>query len=254
MKLSRVGLSKRGSNHYETILKAIDSLDVKDKEKSLKAVIAEYFKNDLFAFCKYGLGYKDMVWKTHKDIVRVLESPVKRKLICVPRGTFKSSLAVVGYTIWRLIKDPNLRILIDSELLVNSKKFLTEIAGHMKSDFMVNIFGAFDHPDRPWHQYAITIAQRTAVSREASITCSGIGAEKTGSHFNLIIGDDYNSPSNSDSPDKCQKVIDHFRHNLAILEPDGEYVIIGTRYNERDLIGYVLSDVLGEKELSEGKF
>jgi hypothetical protein len=72
-------------------------------------------------------------------------------------------------------------------------------------------------------------------------------------HYNRIIADDYNSPANTRTKELAQGVIDHFKYNLNILEPDGEYVIIGTRYSEDDLIGFVLRDILGQKALSEGK-
>jgi hypothetical protein len=68
----------------------------------------------------------------------------------------------------------------------------------------------------------------------------------------LIIGDDYNSPQNSETPEKCQKVIDHVRYNLNILNPGGEYLLIGTRYAERDVIGFFLKEILGEDKLAEG--
>ena len=79
---------------------------------------------------------------------------------------------------------------------------------------------------------------------EASITVGGVGTTKVGQHFSLVVGDDYNSPANSKTPEMAQKVIDHYKYNLSILEPGGTYVIIGTRYSENDLIGYILREQL----------
>jgi len=69
---------------------------------------------------------------------------------------------------------------------------------------------------------------------------------------NCIIGDDYNSKNNSNTKEKCLKIIDHYKYNLNILDTTGTYVIIGTRYSENDLIGWILRDQLEEIELSEG--
>ena len=42
------------------------------------------------------------------------------------------------------------------------------------------------------------------------------------------------------------------RYNLNILNPSGEYLFIGTRYAERDVIGFFLKEVLAEDKLAEG--
>ncbi len=169
----------------------------------------------------------------------------------MPRGTFKSTLGSVSYPIWRLLKDPNLTILIDSEIYTNSKNFLREIKGHFQSERMINLFG--EQVGGKWDEGEIIIRGRTQNRKEASITVGGIGTTKVGQHYDIIIGDDMNSPANSETPEKCQKVIDHFRYNGNILNPGGEYLIIGTRYSERDVIGFCLSEILGEKHLAEGK-
>lgn len=216
-----------------------------------KEVMKQDYLDDFFGFAKHVLGYKDLEWSVHKEMVQALESKATRKLVVEPRGTFKSSLASVAYPIWRLEQDPNLTILLDSELYTNSKNFLREIKGHYMSKTFINIFG--DKIGEKWDESEIIINGRTRNRKEASITIGAIGTTKVGQHYDLIIGDDYNSPQNSDTPEKCQKVIDHFKYNLNILNPDGEYLVIGTRYAELDVIGFLLSQVLNEKYLAEGK-
>lgn len=115
----------------------------------------------------------------------------------------------------------------------------------------MRIFGDMEGP--VWREDSIVVSTRTKKFKEASITCGGIETTKVGMHYDVIIGDDYNSPDNIKTEEGCQKVIDHFRYNLNILEPDGTYVIIGTRYSENDLIGWVLREVLNLPKLSEGK-
>lgn len=103
---------------------------------------------------------------------------------------------------------------------------------------MTTIFGSFKAD--PWNEGEITIRQRTKNLKEASITVGGMGVQKTGQHFDVIIHDDMNSPTNSNSKEACDKVIEHFRFNQAILEPKGTMVVIGTRYHQNDLIGHIL--------------
>lgn len=211
------------------------------QEAALRQAIAQEYRNSLYKTCKFLLNYKDVTWRTHGKTIDALESETKRKLIVMPRGTFKSSVGVVGYSIWRLIRNPNERILIDSEVYGNSKNFLREIKAHLMSDKMVSLFGQFK-TDTNWNEGEITIAQRSRPFKEASITCGGIETVKVGQHYSVIIGDDLNSGNNSSTPEGRKKVIQHYQMNTAILEPDGTYVVIGTRYASDDVIGYILEN------------
>lgn len=239
------------TNSLDQLFEKIEKLSAFEQVEIARTSIKDLLLSDFFLFAKHGLGYKDLEWEVHKECVTALESDAKRKLIVMPRGSFKSSLGSVAYPIWRLLKDPNLTILLDSELYTNSKNLLREIKGHMASKRFITIFG--QQAGDKWDEGEIILSTRTRNRKEASITVGGIETTKVGQHYDLIIGDDYNSASNSDTPEKCQKVLDHFRYNLNILNPGGEYVIIGTRYAELDVIGFLLSTVLEEKYLAEGK-
>lgn len=222
-----------------------------DKFHAVTSMAKELMIKDFYIYAKYGLGYKDLEWAVHGECIRALESNAKKKLVVLPRGSFKSSLGSVAYPMWKLERDPDATILLDSEIYSNSKNFLREIKGHYASSKYISIFGNRVGPK--WDEGEIIIAPRTKNRKEASITVGGIETTKVGQHYDVIIGDDYNSASNSDTPEKCQKVIDHFKYNLNILNPGGEYLLIGTRYAELDVIGFLLSNVLEEKYLAEGK-
>jgi len=196
----------------------------------------------IFEICHRLLHFSDVNEETHGDVINALESNTRRKLICVPRGCLKSSIACVAYPIWLLVNNPNLRILLDSELYTNSRTFLREIRQHLEGQNFELLFDKFRA--EPWNESEITIRQRTKNLKEASITIGGIGTTRVGQHYDVIVGDDYNSPSNSNNPENARKVVQHYKYNLSILEPDGIYVIIGTRYSEADLIGHVLSNEL----------
>lgn len=227
-------------NHLKT-------LPEDQKEETLNNQLAWLGKQSLYVLAKYFLGYSEINHKTHDPVIECLEGPDPRKLLCLPRGVFKSSLASISYPIWRLIKDPNLRILIDSEVYTNSATFLREIKGHLLDNFITSMYGTFQ-TGTTWNESEINIKQRTRLRKEANITCSGIGAEKTGQHYDIIIIDDLNSPKNTGTPELRKKAIDHYKSLNSILEPDGELVIIGTRYAEDDLIGHVLRSIFGEAQ------
>jgi hypothetical protein len=233
----------------QSVISALDGRPIEGAFEALK----EKYISDLFLTAKGLLGYPDINWRTHGGTIEALESSSQRKLICLPRGCLKSTLACVAYPIWLLLKNPNLRILIDSELYTNSTTFLREIKAHLANPKLAQIFGQFK--GALWNESEVTINQRTQKTlKEASITCGGIGTTKVGQHYDVIIGDDYNSPNNSNTPENAAKVVNHYRYNISILENKGTYVIIGTRYSEADIIGHVFKEELGLDVPQSGEF
>lgn len=202
----------------------------------------EFYSRSLYALATELLEFKDVNQTTHGRIISTLESDTKRKLICVPRGCLKSTVACVSYPIWLLIRNPNLRVLIDSELYTNSATFLREIKQHLASPKLTAIFGEFK--SNCWNESEIIIKQRTAKLKEASITVGGVGTTKVGQHYDVLIMDDMNGAQNSQTSEACQKVIAHYRGNISILEPTGTLIVIGTRWSENDLIGHILRNEL----------
>lgn len=234
------------------LLAKFDRLPEPDKRPAAIASYKAHVESSFFDFAKHTLGYKDLRWDVHHEAVRVLESAATRKFLILPRGAFKSTLVSVAYPIWRLAKDPNLTIMLDSEVYTNSKNFLREIRSHLRSNELLRtVWGPWIGPID--NEGEVTIAQRTRNRKEASLTAAGIETVKVGQHFDICLGDDYNSPKNSDTPEKCRKVIDHVRYNLNILNPGGEYAFAATRYAEIDVPGFFLKEILGEKHLADGK-
>ncbi len=218
------------------------------QKEAYRLELQDMFKGSLSKTCRVLLGMKDVNKHTHQDMVQVLENDSKRKLIVMPRGTLKSSIGVVGLSIWHLIRNPNIRTLIDSEVYTNSKNFLREIKAHLESPRLTMIFGKFKS-DTNWSEGELTIAQRTHPYKEASITCGGIETIKVGQHYDLIIMDDLNSNNNSGTSEGRQKVIDHYRMNISILEPQGVMVVIGTRYSQGDVIQFILDNEVNHQGL-----
>lgn len=234
-----------------SILAGIESLNAPDQEALLRETEAHLYRKSLFLTAKHLCGYQDTNWHTHGDMIRVLESDKPFRLVVMPRGTFKTSIAVVAYVIWRIINNPNIRILIDSALYTNSKKTLREVTAHLESERFTYLFGKF-RGDGVWNESEIIISQRTIVKKEATVTVSGIGAQKTSQHYDEIIADDLNDKDNSSTAEGRQKVIDHWKMYVPLLDPGGKKTLIGTRYHVEDCIGHVLSnEVCLPDELAE---
>lgn len=215
----------------------------KIKTVDLEEIQRRKYKESLGLTAKHLLEYQDINAGTHLDIINALEAPTTRKLIVCPRGALKSTICNIAYPVWLLLNNPNLRILIDSEVFTNSKTFIREIKAQLESERLTSLFGRFK-TDSLWNESSITIAQRTIPRKEPSIQASGIGATKVGQHYDVIIHDDMNSDKNSQTQEGRQKVINHYKLNQSILEPTGISVVVGTRYAENDLIGHILQHEL----------
>ncbi len=165
----------------------------------------------------------------------------RKKLILMPRGSFKSSLVTIGYSLHEILRDPNIRILIDGETFNNARKFLREIKGHIEyGSVFREKFGDLVKSEPPgWTDSEIIIRTRTKNLKEPTITTSGIDVVKVGMHYDLIICDDLVSQLNITTRDQLDKVIDHYKLILSLLEPKGRLIIIGTPWDFSDLYGYV---------------
>lgn len=216
-----------------------------ERFKAYDKIERSLYESDLVAFA-HAMGYTKVHREVHDSIIQVLTSTARRKLIVVPRGCFKSTLCSVIYPVWRHIRDPNLRILVDSELLSNSSKFMREIESCLQSSTMTRLYGNMRRKDKTWNNTEMITALRTDhTKKEASFTASGVGAQKTGLHFDIACLDDLSTPASCSTPEQQQKVIDHYRYFTSILDPEhGEIVVVGTRYSENDIIGFVIDNEL----------
>lgn len=227
----------------DRVVSHLAKLPISERYAAILEAKREIYRSSLFATAKYLLGYHAMVPHAHGKLIQALESDSRRKLIVMPRGTFKTSITSVAWPIWLLMRNPNLRILLDSELYTNSKNILREIKARLASPAFIETFGNWR--GEVWNEGELVINQRTEVRKEASLTCSGIGAQKTGQHYDVIVADDLNSPKNSNTPEGCERVHMHYRYYQSLLEPEGMIAIVGTRYAATDIIGIVLRDELG---------
>jgi hypothetical protein len=224
-------------------MRHIRTLPKEEQAKSNLYLLQNLYKKSLYHFSKYALNYKDISVATHGDLIEALESSSNRVLAVMPRGTLKSSLCSEAYPMWLLLRNPNLRIMLDSELYTNSKRFLRTIRQHLTGENLIELVGNSIGP--VWSESEIIIKQRTAKHKEPSILCSGIGATKIGVHTDIIIADDLNSPDNSNTQEGRMKVIEHYQMYTSILEPGGKIIVVGTRYHQYDVIGHILENEIG---------
>lgn len=192
-------------------------------------------------------GCKDMN-RIHRDLCSIMERDARFKLILMPRYSFKSTICAVGYSLWRLVKNPNERILIYSDASTKAQGFLTSIKSHLegkvKGSYIGTLFGewASDGRQTKWNESQIVIRGRTTSYSEPSIDTGGIETSKVGMHYDLIIFDDIVSDQNITTKEQMDKVEQCYQSALSLLRPGGDVVMVGTRWHFGDLYGRIIAE------------
>lgn len=253
-------------------------MNPQDVESAALDKIAARCRYDLFYLCKYILGYELMEPHVHQELcdyttsllpnhpnlpettgkTEGLESQFdprnKNLLLLMPRGTFKSSVVTIGFSLQMLLNDPDIRILIDSETFGKSKAFLSEIKGHLEQNekyraIFKHIHGVYPNgteerknKDLLWSDSQINIQARKRWRKEPTLSCAGIDVTKNGMHYDLIICDDLHSEKNVTNKEQIEQVIEHFRLAYSLLDPGCPIIIIGTRWHFLDLYQHILDN------------
>jgi predicted phage terminase large subunit-like protein len=204
----------------------------------------EKCKTDLFYLCKDILGYPDLSEVPHREMCDYTMSGELRKIQLIPRSHFKSTVTTIGFCVQEIIKNPNIRILLTSARLDNSKSFLREIKGHFETNERLReLFG--NHVSAKWTETEIISSQRTPGynPKESTITLGSMGASMVSKHFDLIIMDDVVNREWVSTPEQIAKTIIYYKDMLDLVEPaskGGRIHITGTRWHYNDLYAWVL--------------
>lgn len=180
---------------------------------------------------------KRSVQDLHKSIIANISSH-KSTLDLAPRGFGKSTVGDVDYCITRILRDPNIRIMIGSKTQTQAQAFLKEIRTHFEqNEDLLRIFGDWKtSKDNVWNDREFTVNKRSIIKKEATVTALGASGAVISKHFDIIIGDDLVGLENARTEKQRSNLIEWFYSSLIpTLEPDGEIHILGTRYNPLDL-------------------
>jgi len=209
--------------------------------------VAELAKKSLHYLCTGFLGYKDWDYRMsadqkslhglHDHLEIFLRRPSKKKAILLPRGHLKSTFVTIGFTIQKILQNPNIRVLIANQIWDMSRRFLSEIKGQLEGSQLKYLFGEFVSPR--WNQDDIIVRQRTRPQKEPTVMTTGVEAEQTGGHFDLIILDDLTGLQNSQTPEQREKTKRFRRSMINLLEPGGTLIEIGTRWHLDDTFSVI---------------
>ncbi len=197
---------------------------------------------DFFTFTKYVLGYKKLS-DVHKAWAKEVDTTSRRKLYLKPRGTYKSTIYTVAYPLWKLVHNPNERILIANATSDNAEAFLREITTHLlRNDRFIDVFGKLIDGNAS-KVSSVTVTSRTAFNKEPSISTVGVLGNLVSAHYSTIICDDLCNDKDRESESIREKKKKWFQDLMSVLDPDGEIIVIGTRWHFNDLYKYIIEDL-----------
>lgn len=207
---------------------------------------------DFHYFCKECLGYTDMN-EEHLKLCRFLQFDEHRfKMVLMPRYSFKSCVATIGYALWLLVRNPNERILIYSDAATKAKGFLLGIKNHIEGMSETSKFSKYfvnwmtDRLIGKWNDSQIVIRPRTGTFVEPSVDTAGIDTSRVGMHYDTIIYDDIVTDQNVTTKELMDKTYECYTKSLSLLKPNGRVLMVGTRWSQGDAYGRLIEEDKGE--------
>ena len=236
-----------------------EKLDLPPMNNNLKIMVEQVIKqqeiydnlvkmkglDDLFIFNRYVLEVekgKMELGEFHRKLCHfVTDNKLKKKLILIPRGHLKSTLITIGYSVFRILQNPNIRILIRNATWQMAVDFLAEIKKHLTTnETILRLYGDVTQGKIEWSQDRITLARTDTNIKGPTVWATGIESNLVGAHPDLIIDDDLVNRENVSTQEQIEKVILRYKDTVDLLEPGGQYLIIGTRWSESDLYSWIL--------------
>lgn len=276
-------LKRLNTNSYESWRrKAKKYAKAKVPETVVNYCLARAYVSDdgFYDYCHDILGYRDMykgfhgplcihtVDPTHSyyspDKKNPIEITLRRRyrMIQACRGSFKSSVSTVGYATWLIAREItltdacNIRILIGSEVLALATAFVRGCKQVMESEpRWRELFGDHkgDIKGRSWSDTGLTSRFRTmARLREPTVSTIALDAPRAGFHYDVIIADDLETERASASREQIAKCWDFYRLLHSLLEPDGEMILVSTRWHYDDIYSRILKE--NEKDDEEHQY
>ena len=213
-----------------------------------------YADAHLYFFCKNVLGFKDMVPELHGELCAFLESGELRKLVLIPRGGLKSSICSIGYVIWRLCRDPNLRIAVISSTQPKASKMMGLTRDMFQKESTTPMMRAL-YPDRlvdakytrknPWNNDHILLPRTATHLQEYSLHAFSVNGSVSGYHFDMIVFDDLIDEKTANSEAEMSQAVNFFKNHEPLYHNPGtgEGLVIGTRYGIYDLYQFIIDDL-----------
>lgn len=180
--------------------------------------------------------------KTGSPYERVTRSRpnVRNRLVLLPRSSFKTSIAAVGYPLWRLIRNPNDGIIIASLTEGFSVGTMNAITQHITQNPKVLHYWTGDgnpltgkhwvKESPKWTTTEAIVGGRSKLGRDLSLKAVGVRSFHPGSHALCAVVDDPIDREVVESEEYTATVAHFFTDLTPVLDPPALILTIATRW------------------------
>lgn len=201
--------------------------------------VAKY-SSDPIAFMEdiMGLTMKEF----HKAWVNLFE---KNSAVCLlaPRGHGKSWI-VGSYILWKILKDPYIRILIVTINQDRASEMMHFVQYQLlNNQKIIDLFGK-QRGTSNWSKEKIRVTRdgkNASMSPDPTLKVLGADSRMIGGHYDLIVMDDVCDEVSTSTEHRRQKTVSWFNNTLSpMLEPGGKIINIGTSWHPGDIHHYLI--------------
>jgi len=222
--------------------------------------LAEEARSGLSDFAEFSARYLDTVVPPHMmNVVDMLEgrdpswlhdsmvyekgsAGLSRLLVNVPPNHAKTMTITINYVTYRIVKNPNINVMVISKTQEQAKKFLYAIKQRLTHPRYADLQVAFGPVDGykatadQWSANKVYLGgdTRDSDAKDPTIEAIGMGGQVYGNRADLIVLDDVVTLSNAGEWAKQQEWI---RQEVASRLPPGggQLLVVGTRVAAVDL-------------------
>ena len=200
----------------------------------------------------------------HQPICNILQALGKGEnfMFLLPREHRKSYIITIAWSIWLILRDPNIRIqfigvkqstcekfcsLIRDAFLPENKEF-----AHFQSVFPDFVIA---ETTKKMEKMAWTHHKREVVLADPTVFSTYLANPSTGGRCDVQIWDDAFDRKNLSNPDMAAKTIEKMIDLFPILGLTSKYrnrVVVGTRWTYFDPYGMMMGEKLDEGDTPEG--
>jgi predicted phage terminase large subunit-like protein len=233
--------------------------------------LAERALDDYWAFLdliEYRGGTKNFGQVHHDLACFVSDSTRPRRMILMPRGHLKSTICSVGYTLWRIWKNPNIRIMVGTASKELAIAFVREIKQyfedadlqkrvwnnrpHIKGPLIPQLEGSVSFKSKRkrnrwddenfdegfteaedkkvvWKANALQVV-RDSIMKEPTLVATSVNSPDTGFHYDLFIADDVVTFKNSGSTTKRETILRWVADQESVVDPHNPATGLGGEF------------------------
>lgn len=157
-------------------------------------------------------------------------------IINTPPGHAKSTTITMNYVTYKIVTDPNFRVVIISKTATMAKKFLQGIKRRLTNPKFKALIAdyappeGFERSSEVWTSTMIYFGHSDSDQKDPNIECLGIGQQIYGARADLIILDDVEDLANAN---QYEAHLDYIMQD--VMTRDAPLLVVGTRVAPVDI-------------------